>query len=197
MIGIKWLSAACMVGLALVAPGALAAQAGTGEGADIYARTCGRCHNARSPLERSDREWSVIMLHMRVRAGLTGKDARAVRDFLVAMNRQEGAGPPAGGLAAAEAAAPVELPATVNAALVEEGRALADQFACGACHAYSGSGTGTLGPPLNGIVQRRSADYVARKLADPRFDNPDSQMPQLPLTPAQRRALLEFLRTLR
>ena len=64
---------ALLVGLAwIVAASPVTGQAEIGEGARVYARPCGRCHAARSPLERSDREWAAIVLHMRIRANLTG-----------------------------------------------------------------------------------------------------------------------------
>jgi mono/diheme cytochrome c family protein len=62
------------------------------EGAAMYGATCARCHYARSPLERSDRQWVVIMTHMRVRANLTGGQARKVLAFLMATNGQPSPG---------------------------------------------------------------------------------------------------------
>lgn len=62
------------------------------EGAAMYGATCGRCHYARSPLERTDRQWVVIMTHMRVRANLTGQQARKVLAFLMATNGQPSPG---------------------------------------------------------------------------------------------------------
>jgi cytochrome c553 len=49
-------------------------------GARAWAQTCARCHGMRDPKEASDREWSVITTHMRLRAGL---DAAQVRDITV------------------------------------------------------------------------------------------------------------------
>jgi hypothetical protein len=46
------------------------------------------------------------------------------------------------------------------------------------------------------VLQRRSPEYVLRKLTDPKFDNPKSLMPVLSLSDDQRRAILEYLRTL-
>ena len=77
------------VGLALALHGAnAAAQDGdqVSEGARVYGTTCGSCHNARSPLERTDRQWTVIVNHMRARANLTGSETRAVLAFLQATN---------------------------------------------------------------------------------------------------------------
>ncbi len=62
------------------------------EGAAMYGATCARCHYARSPLERSDRQWVVIMNHMRVRANLTGQQTRKVLAFLMATNGQPSPG---------------------------------------------------------------------------------------------------------
>ncbi len=56
-------------------------------GALIWANTCDRCHNTRDPQEFRDDQWSVIISHMRVRAGLTGTDAREVLAFLQASNQ--------------------------------------------------------------------------------------------------------------
>lgn len=55
-------------------------------GAEVYGYSCGRCHNPRAAVERSDEEWAAILTHMRVRADLTGRQARAVMAFLTALN---------------------------------------------------------------------------------------------------------------
>ena len=49
------------------------------EGARVYGEMCGSCHNARSPLERNDRDWVTIINHMRVRGNLTGREVRLPR----------------------------------------------------------------------------------------------------------------------
>jgi mono/diheme cytochrome c family protein len=84
----------------------------------------------------------------------------------------------------------------VDFALARQGRTLAEQSGCAGCHPLGASTAGKLGPDLNAVLQRRSPDYVLRKLGDPRFDNAKSVMPKLPLTEDQRRAILEYLRTL-
>ena len=56
------------------------------DGAQLWAQNCARCHNSRSPAEYSDAQWDVVMLHMRVRAGLAAKDARSIREFLRSAN---------------------------------------------------------------------------------------------------------------
>ncbi|MBI4538285.1 MAG: cytochrome c [Gemmatimonadetes bacterium] len=55
-------------------------------GAEVYGYSCGRCHNPRAAAERTDEEWAPILTHMRVRANLTGRQARAVMAFLTAVN---------------------------------------------------------------------------------------------------------------
>lgn len=55
-------------------------------GAQIWAENCARCHNMREPASFSDREWSVIMHHMRVRANLTVEEYESIREFLKAAN---------------------------------------------------------------------------------------------------------------
>ncbi len=51
-------------------------------GAEVYAANCGKCHSERYPSERTDEEWRLIVNHMRVRAGLTAKEAKAVLEYL-------------------------------------------------------------------------------------------------------------------
>jgi cytochrome c5 len=52
------------------------------DGAKVYTWTCGSCHSERRPRERTDGEWDIIAMHMRVRANLTAAQTRAVLDYL-------------------------------------------------------------------------------------------------------------------
>jgi len=52
-------------------------------GAEVWANTCMRCHNLRAPADLSIRAWSFSMNHMRVRAGLTGKESRDILAFIL------------------------------------------------------------------------------------------------------------------
>lgn len=56
------------------------------DGARAWVQNCMRCHNVRDPQERSDREWEVIVHHMRVRANLTAEEHRLIVEFLKAAN---------------------------------------------------------------------------------------------------------------
>jgi hypothetical protein len=78
------------VGLVVLAP-AWAGDAGkpagdAGRGVKLWSDVCARCHNMRDPREFRDDQWQVIVSHMRVRAGLTGQDARDMLAFLQASN---------------------------------------------------------------------------------------------------------------
>ena len=97
----RTLTMALGIALALVVvpePGSAQSPAGVAEGAVLYGQNCIRCHSARSPMERTDREWVTIVNHMRVRANLRKSQALALVTFLQATN-------------AAEASATAELPA--------------------------------------------------------------------------------------
>lgn len=74
------LSGLCVLPLAaLIGPSLAQQEKG---GAQLWAENCGRCHYLRSPKERSDRQWEIITLHMRVRANLTAQDATKIVEFL-------------------------------------------------------------------------------------------------------------------
>lgn len=83
---------AVLVGLLQPADGAAQQGEQVREGARLYGQTCTRCHNPRPPTERTDRDWSTIMGHMRTRANLSKSDTRAILTFLQATNRTEGEG---------------------------------------------------------------------------------------------------------
>ncbi len=57
-----------------------------GRGAQTWANNCARCHNMRAPNELRDDQWRAAIAHMRVRAGLTGQEARDVLVFLQGSN---------------------------------------------------------------------------------------------------------------
>lgn len=79
---------------ALAAAALTSAFAGSGSGKDgksledgpdaakLWAQNCTRCHNNRPAKSFSDAQWDTIVHHMRVRANLTGGDARAIVAFL-------------------------------------------------------------------------------------------------------------------
>jgi hypothetical protein len=54
------------------------------DGAEMWARTCARCHALRPPDEFSYDQWEVIVEHMRVRATLPAEKTRTILRFLKA-----------------------------------------------------------------------------------------------------------------
>jgi len=82
-------------GLALSQGSAVAAETATStqpdpmqfaRGAKTWADNCARCHNMRDPKELRDDQWRAAMMHMRVRAGLTGPEAEDILKFLQGSN---------------------------------------------------------------------------------------------------------------
>ena len=55
-------------------------------GAKSWSENCGQCHNIRDPKELRDDQWRAAVAHMRVRANLTGQEARDVLAFLQESN---------------------------------------------------------------------------------------------------------------
>ena len=51
-------------------------------GQELWSMNCQRCHNMRSPIMYDATQWQVIVHHMRIRANITGADARAIAEFL-------------------------------------------------------------------------------------------------------------------
>lgn len=106
---------------ALAVPAVLQAQQDArkvGEGAQVYAQNCSRCHNARSGTERSDGDWVPIIAHMRARANLSKSQAEAVLAFLQATNLPEGS-PTAALPERTRATEPLVVPAELAASLAQ------------------------------------------------------------------------------
>jgi|GEM_PF-853481 len=64
-------------------------RAGQGDylrGLKAWEQNCARCHNARDPKEYSDALWKPVITHMRIRAGLTGQEARDILKFIQESN---------------------------------------------------------------------------------------------------------------
>lgn len=56
------------------------------KGAKAWAENCTRCHNVRDPKELRDDQWVTTIYHMRLRAGLTGQEARDIVTFMQMSN---------------------------------------------------------------------------------------------------------------
>lgn len=183
------LFAALLIAAGVIAtPSVMNAQEGSlAEGARTYGRVCGSCHNARSPLERSDRDWVTIINHMRVRGNMTGDQARNVLAFLQATNEDPGS--------VTVLPAPPRIPNGLALSTVEQGKRIVGEKACLGCHVVGDEG-GNIGPPLNDVISRRGVDYVHDKLADPTFDVDSSMMPNFGLTEEEISWVLAYLATL-
>ena len=57
-----------------------------GAGGLLWTSSCVHCHNLREPNELRDDQWVTSVLHMRIRAGLTGQETRDVIAFIQASN---------------------------------------------------------------------------------------------------------------
>lgn len=82
-----WISGLLLAGCAST-PAAATSSGGIASkgGAQLWAESCVRCHNVRSPSVYSDAEWDVVMHHMRIRANLTAADTTRVLEFLKSAN---------------------------------------------------------------------------------------------------------------
>jgi len=67
--------------------GVTTAFSGQMDGARVFRDNCTKCHNERSPMEKTDKEWHVVVTHMRTIALLTAKESRAVLKYLQSNNR--------------------------------------------------------------------------------------------------------------
>ncbi len=63
---------------------------------------------------------------------------------------------------------------------------------CGSCHKVNGAG-GSVGPPLNGVSGRRSRQWVAQHLRDPRSQTPGTTMPPFAFSASDRDLLISYL----
>jgi mono/diheme cytochrome c family protein len=117
------------------------------QGATTWGNNCARCHEMRSPTEFRDDLWKPIVTHMRIRAGLTGKQQRDVLAFLQASNNP----------------LPVKVSAStateVTAETTLSGKAIYNQT-CVACHGANGTGS------ISGVPDFAAADGPLSKPDD-------------------------------
>lgn len=87
-IGLAALLMMALAGASYAEPSA-SSQADPGQlarGVKAWANNCASCHNLRPPSDLRDDQWRVVVAHMRVRADLTGQEARDVLKFLQESN---------------------------------------------------------------------------------------------------------------
>ncbi|HYM10211.1 MAG TPA: cytochrome b N-terminal domain-containing protein [Bryobacterales bacterium] len=73
-----------------------------------------------------------------------------------------------------------------------QGALLYQKSQCGSCHAVNGVG-GKLGPPLNGLKRRRTAEWVEQHFRDPQALSPGSIMPAYKFSPSEMRNIVSYL----
>lgn len=137
-------------------------------GGQIWAENCARCHNMRSPSDLTDEQWIASVAHMRIRAGLTGQEARDVLAFLQASNGQE---PTSGAIPVLNTVAAVE---------AADSKAVYDS-SCIACHGANGKGA------IPGVPDFTAADSPLSKPREVLLNNiingvqtPGNSMPMPP-----------------
>ncbi|MFQ5514967.1 MAG: c-type cytochrome [Myxococcota bacterium] len=155
------------------------------DGAQVYASTCNRCHNFRSPVEFTDARWSVVATHMRIVGGLPADETRAVLAFLRANNNPP---PPA------QVRRPESL-TQEDTDPVSLGRSLVNAKGCVACHTIEGPG-GDMGPVLRGVTTRRDEAFIRNQLRDPRLNNARTLMPNLGLSNREIDVIWTYLKSL-
>ena len=85
MVTFAWSTAAYSEGGVMGGSGVMS-EGDINRGATTWSNNCGRCHELRSPTEFRDDVWKPIVSHMRIRAGLTGRQQRDTLAFLQASN---------------------------------------------------------------------------------------------------------------
>ncbi len=155
-------------------------------GGVVWEQHCGSCHNFRAPSERSDYDWSIIVAHMRSVGSLTGRQQRAVEKFLQDNNNP---------------ALEIKQNVTATAAKdskrsAEVGRELVLKNQCLACHIIGQEG-GKVGPGLSGVFPRRSEDYVATQILDPKKNNPTSVMPPYKMSNDELQSVILYLKSIK
>jgi nitric oxide reductase subunit C len=82
---------------------------------------------------------------------------------------------------------------------LSEGLLLFQQKTCSGCHRVGDQGSNGPGPDLSRIGNKTfegftsPADFLDKFLKDPKAVNPDSTMPAVPMTDAERQTLVEYL----
>lgn len=109
-------------------------------GAKVWAENCNRCHNVRDPRDLRDDQWITSVFHMRIRAGLTGRETRDILSFLQASNTVIAADRQTTALATEQ-----------TTETTRSGEEIYGQT-CVACHGADGKGV------LSGVPNLRSAD---------------------------------------
>ena len=156
-------------------------------GSQAWADNCSRCHNIRPANELRDDQWLTTVFHMRVRAGLTGQEARDILTFLQTSN----------------VSFVKEVPASTDksSASTMSGKEVYQQT-CIACHGVEGKGAFAGVPDFTDPKGRLSkSDEELLKNVMNGFQTPGSPMAMPPrggngnLTDGDLRNVIKYLRS--
>ena len=91
----------------------------------------------------------------------------------------------------------LEVKRPIPAAHAKNGALLFEDYQCGSCHAVGGKGGKEEFPDLAGVGTRRTGKELSRWLANPDSVKPGTFMPSFKLKPAELKALVRYLATLK
>lgn len=158
------------------------------QGAKSWAENCSRCHNMRDPQDLRDDQWITTAFHMRVRAGLTGKQTRDILTFMQVSNSKL-------------TAERIMVSDAASAATAARSGSEVYGQTCFACHGNNGKGTVPGAPDLtNEDGPLAQSDDVLIQHITGGFKSPGSAMAMPPkggdasLTQAEIRAVLGYMR---
>jgi mono/diheme cytochrome c family protein len=181
----------------LAAPSPASAQE---SGAEVWGRSCGRCHRMQPPNKYDARHWEAIVGHMALTARLTADEEDAVREFLMGAARRLASRSP--GEEPVEVAQVVALDLAVVAALIAPQGDEIYKKQCAACHGSAGEGNGPAAvafnpKPLDFTDAARMSELTDDQLLAALKEGTGA-MPGFSaiLKPDELQAVLEYLRTL-
>ena len=136
---------------------------------------CGSCHKLSTLHTQKTQDWLVQhFASQKAAARLTAPKQRALAKFVLHFD-----------------------PATADSfraapQFAIEGATLYEASHCGACHQVNGAG-GKVGPPLNGIAQRRTNTWLRDNFIDPKKNAPTSPMPAYPFNQTDMQNMINYL----
>ena len=170
-------------------------------GVEIWAQTCGNCHQSQPPGRYTAESWGPIMSHMKLTARLTDSEADAVLQFLQSGARTTASVETVRNHPVWLLLASTSFPVTPSHAVIF-GPDEAFQAYCAACHGSTGEGNGPAAEALN----PRPAGLTAASFQQSRTDlqllsvitDGKNSMPGFgsQLSAARIRALVAYIRTL-
>ena len=138
------------------------------QGSKAWSENCARCHNMRSPSDLRDDQWVTSVFHMRVRAGLTGQEARDILTFLQGSN------------ARVENIDPGQVESTTTDSASISGKQVYESN-CLACHGANGKGSIPGVPDFNeknGRLSKSDSELLSNIITG--IQSPGSSMPMPP-----------------